>query len=173
MACHTSYAIGPAPQQDRSPSLSRTGQWVNRHMVSSPATERLQDLLDPILRRQIGQLGLLVLGNQEDRLYGCTVVLLCPCPAVAMYNSIKRLSPPTPVPHGPNQPGPFLTPNRVAVTRLPLQAGLFRGVSYLLRRRVPRRSQMEGRPGPPPRSAEGLLFNDRITYPGHLGLTGG
>ena len=76
MACHNSCAGGPhdgpkwkadldrhhvaledyCPRQDRAPRLSRTDQWVNYRMVSLPATERLQELLDPILGRRLVRL---------------------------------------------------------------------------------------------------------------------
>ena len=59
--------------------------------VSLPATERLQDLLDPILGWQLVQLMRLVrlvrlvLWNQEQKLYGnCTAVPVCSCASVLL-----------------------------------------------------------------------------------------
>ena len=57
--------------------------------VSLPTTERLQDLLDPILGRQLVQLMrlvLLVLWNQEQKLYrNCRVTVgLCRCAPVPL-----------------------------------------------------------------------------------------
>ena len=49
-------------------------------MISLPKTKGLQELLDPILGWQLVQLVRLVLGNQEQKLYGncaVTVPLLC------------------------------------------------------------------------------------------------
>ena len=79
---------------------------------SLPATERLQELLDPILGRRLVQLVRLVrlvLWNQEQKLYrNCTVTVgLCRCAPVAMYNSIKQHKLLSPVPHGPGKPGFF------------------------------------------------------------------
>ena len=47
--------------------------------VSLPTTERLQELLDPILGRRLVQLVRLLLWNQEQKLYGnCRVTIgLC------------------------------------------------------------------------------------------------
>ena len=54
-------------------------------MVSLPTTERLQDLLDPILGRQLVQLVRLVLWNQEQKTYGnCRVVPVCSCASVLL-----------------------------------------------------------------------------------------
>ena len=90
--------------KDLAPSLSRNDLWLNCHMVSLPATERLQDLLDPILGQQLVRL---VLWNQDQKLYRnfTATVGLCRCAPVDMYNSIMRLSPPTPVSHEPVKPG--------------------------------------------------------------------
>ena len=61
--------------------------------VSLPATERLQELLDPILGRQLVQLVRLVrlvLWNQEQKLYRkCRVVPVCSCCHVQQYKATQ------------------------------------------------------------------------------------
>ena len=58
-------------------------------MVSLPTTERLQELLDPILGRQLAQLVRLVLGNQEEGLYGCAPVPLSCCSHEQQYKATQ------------------------------------------------------------------------------------
>ena len=54
-------------------------------MVSLPTTERLQELLDPILGRQLVQLVRLVLWNQLQKLYdNCRVVPVWSCASVLL-----------------------------------------------------------------------------------------
>ena len=61
---------------------------MNYRMVSLPATERLQELLDPILvwhLVQLMRLVRLVLWNQEKKLYrNCRAVRLCSCASVLL-----------------------------------------------------------------------------------------
>ena len=86
MACHNSCAGGP---HDKIAHPGYPGLTVGEIPNGSlPATERLKDLLDPILGRQLVQLAQLVrlvLWNQEQKLYrNCRVVPVCSCTSVLL-----------------------------------------------------------------------------------------